>query len=157
MISSCSTPEVIFTNKSNIERRKNKRPIAMDFKIGRLDSFMKLVEVLVQVFIACGVNKGQEVDHFRFNSVVIVMPEQMRVGEFLPPYYISHFRDSIIISKSFSFSVFRILCAWDLQVDDGEVSSYRQLFTIPYPREHELKLLGFNKDKQPIVEAAIFQ
>ncbi|GKB85731.1 hypothetical protein Tco_0958003 [Tanacetum coccineum] len=85
------------------------------------------------------------------------MPEQMRAGEFLPPYYISQLKDSIIISGSFSFDNFRILYAWDLQVDDGEVSSYRQLFTIPYPAEHELKLLGFNKDKQPIVEAAIFQ
>ncbi|GJS57033.1 hypothetical protein Tco_0651817 [Tanacetum coccineum] len=71
------------------------------------------------------------------------MPEQMRVGEFLPPYYIFQLGDSIIIFGSFSFDDFRILYAWDLQVDDGEVSSYRQLFTIPYPAEHELKLLGF--------------
>ncbi|GJT18821.1 hypothetical protein Tco_0877527, partial [Tanacetum coccineum] len=88
---------------------------------------------------------------------VIDMPEHMCVGEFLPPYYISQLEDSIIISGSFSFGDFHILYAWDLQVDDGEVSSYRQLFTIPYPAEHELELLGFNKDKQPIVEAAIFQ
>ncbi|GJU92912.1 hypothetical protein Tco_1317668 [Tanacetum coccineum] len=88
---------------------------------------------------------------------VIDMPEQMRVGEFLPPYYISQLEDSIIISGSFSFGDCRILYAWDLQVDDGEVSSYRQLFTIPYPYDHELKLLGFSKDKQPIVKAAIFQ
>ncbi|GJZ38405.1 hypothetical protein Tco_0584968 [Tanacetum coccineum] len=85
------------------------------------------------------------------------MPEQMRVGEFLPTYYISQLEDSIIIYGSFRFGNCRILYAWDLQVDDGKVSSYRQLFTIPYPAEHELKLLGFSKDKQPIVEAAIFQ
>ncbi|GJS08562.1 hypothetical protein Tco_0365358 [Tanacetum coccineum] len=78
------------------------------------------------------------------------MPERMRVGEFLPPYYISQLEVSIIISGSFSFGDCRILYAWDLQVDDDEVSSYRQLFAIPYPAEHELKLLGFSKDKQPI-------
>ncbi|GJT14990.1 hypothetical protein Tco_0873696 [Tanacetum coccineum] len=88
---------------------------------------------------------------------VIAMPEQMLVREFLPPYYISQLGDSIIISGSFSFDDFRIIYAWDLEVDDGEVSSYRQLFTITYPAEHELKLLGFSKDKQPIVEAAIIQ
>ncbi|GKA39124.1 reverse transcriptase zinc-binding domain-containing protein [Tanacetum coccineum] len=83
------------------------------------------------------------------------MPEQMLVGEFLPPYYISQLGDSIIISGIFNFGDFRIIYAWELEVDDGEVSSYRQLFTIPYPVEHELKLLGFSKDKQPIVEASI--
>ncbi|GJW26944.1 hypothetical protein Tco_0040755 [Tanacetum coccineum] len=85
------------------------------------------------------------------------MSEQMLVGEFLPPYFISQLEDSIIISGSFNFGNFRIIYAWELEVDDGEVSSYRQLFTIPYPAEHELKLIGFSKDKQPIVEAAIFQ
>nr|GEV54609.1 hypothetical protein [Tanacetum cinerariifolium] len=84
---------------------------------------------------------------------VINMPEQMLVGEFLPPYYISQLEDSIIISGNFNFGD----CAWELEVDDGEVSSYRQLFTIPYQAEHKLKLLGFSKDKQPIVEVAIFQ
>ncbi|GJU05188.1 F-box domain containing protein [Tanacetum coccineum] len=88
---------------------------------------------------------------------VIDMPEEMLVGEFLPPYFISQLEDSIIISGSFNFGNFRIIYAWELEVDDGEVSSYRQLFTIPYPAEHELKLIGFSKDKQPIVEAAIFQ
>ncbi|GJZ62356.1 F-box domain containing protein [Tanacetum coccineum] len=88
---------------------------------------------------------------------VINMPEQMLVGEFLPPYFISQLEDSIIISGSFNFGNFRIIYAWELEVDDGEVSLYRQLFTIPYPAEHELKLIGFSKDKQPIVEAAIFQ
>ncbi|KAI3703907.1 hypothetical protein L1987_74103 [Smallanthus sonchifolius] len=56
---------VIFTNESNIERWKNKRQVAVDSKIGRLDSFIKLVNVPIQVFIACGVSKGQEVDPFR--------------------------------------------------------------------------------------------
>ncbi|GJY83697.1 hypothetical protein Tco_0497073 [Tanacetum coccineum] len=40
---------VIFTNESNIERWKNKRPVAVDSKIGRLDNFIKLVEVPVQI------------------------------------------------------------------------------------------------------------
>ncbi|GJZ23012.1 F-box domain containing protein [Tanacetum coccineum] len=88
-----------------------------------------------------------------WKSMVIDMPEQMLVGEFLPPYYISQLGDSIIISGSFNFGDFRIIYAWELEVDDGEVSSYRQLFTIPYPAEHELKLIGFTKDKKPIVEA----
>ncbi|GKD36705.1 hypothetical protein Tco_1256912 [Tanacetum coccineum] len=85
------------------------------------------------------------------------MPEQILVGEFLPPYYISQLEDSIIISGSFNFGDFRIIYAWEIEVDDGEVSSYRQLFTIPYPAEYELKLIGFTKDKQPIVEASFLQ
>ncbi|GKB10787.1 hypothetical protein Tco_0844710 [Tanacetum coccineum] len=88
---------------------------------------------------------------------VIDMPEQMLVGEFLPPYYISQLGNSIIITSSFNFGDFHIIYAWELEVDDGEVSSYRQLFFIPYTAEHELKLIGFTKDKQPIVEASIFQ
>ncbi|XP_076931810.1 polynucleotide 3'-phosphatase ZDP-like [Bidens hawaiensis] len=56
---------VIFTNESNIERWKNKRQVAVDSKIGRLDAFIKLVNVPIQVFIACGASKGQEVDPFR--------------------------------------------------------------------------------------------
>ncbi|KAF8024215.1 hypothetical protein BT93_F1421 [Corymbia citriodora subsp. variegata] len=48
---------VIFTNESNIERWKNKRQVAVDSKIGRLNSFIKLVNVPIQVFIACGVGK----------------------------------------------------------------------------------------------------
>ncbi|XP_028547684.1 polynucleotide 3'-phosphatase ZDP isoform X2 [Dendrobium catenatum] len=50
---------VIFTNESNIERWKNKRQQAVDSKIGRLDSFIKLVKVPIQVFIACGLRNGK--------------------------------------------------------------------------------------------------
>ncbi|KAL2985334.1 hypothetical protein AAZX31_12G145600 [Glycine max] len=46
---------VIFTNESNIERWKNKRQVAVDSKIGRLNNFIVKVKVPVQVFIACGV------------------------------------------------------------------------------------------------------
>ncbi|KAL6543783.1 hypothetical protein OROGR_010280 [Orobanche gracilis] len=56
---------VIFTNESNIERWKNKRQAAVDSKIGRLENFIKLVKVPVQVFIACGLSSGQPEDPFR--------------------------------------------------------------------------------------------
>ncbi|XP_020098804.1 polynucleotide 3'-phosphatase ZDP isoform X2 [Ananas comosus] len=58
---------VIFTNESNIERWKNKRQQAVDSKIGRLDSFIKCVNVPMQVFIACGLgeSKYQACDPFR--------------------------------------------------------------------------------------------
>ncbi|KAH6780881.1 phosphoesterase [Perilla frutescens var. hirtella] len=56
---------VIFTNESNIERWKNKRQAAVDSKIGRLESFIKLVKVPIQVFIACGLGTGQPEDLFR--------------------------------------------------------------------------------------------
>lgn len=49
---------VIFTNESNIDRWKNKRQIAVDSKIGRLNNFIKKVGVPMQVFIACGIGKS---------------------------------------------------------------------------------------------------
>ncbi|KAL3821254.1 hypothetical protein ACJIZ3_007159 [Penstemon smallii] len=56
---------VIFTNEMNIERWKNKRQAAVDSKIGRLESFIKLVKVPIQVFIACGLSSGEPEDPFR--------------------------------------------------------------------------------------------
>ncbi|KAK6934140.1 Polynucleotide kinase 3 phosphatase, partial [Dillenia turbinata] len=58
---------VVFTNESNIERWKNKRQVAVDSKIGRLNNFLKHVKVPMQVFIACGFDKsgGQQEDPFR--------------------------------------------------------------------------------------------
>ncbi|GER53212.1 polynucleotide kinase-3'-phosphatase [Striga asiatica] len=56
---------VIFTNESNIERWKNKRQAAVDSKIGRLENFIKLVKVPMQVFIACGLSSGEPEDQFR--------------------------------------------------------------------------------------------
>ncbi|MED6197842.1 hypothetical protein PIB30_060579 [Stylosanthes scabra] len=50
---------VIFTNESNIERWKNKRQVAVDSKIGRLNNFIEKVKVPIQVFISCGVGKGK--------------------------------------------------------------------------------------------------
>ncbi|OWM88588.1 hypothetical protein CDL15_Pgr002355 [Punica granatum] len=49
---------VIFTNESNIERWKNKRQVAVDSKLGRLNNFIKEVNVPIQVFIACGLGKS---------------------------------------------------------------------------------------------------
>ncbi|GAB2217885.1 hypothetical protein Droror1_Dr00001099 [Drosera rotundifolia] len=56
---------VIFTNESNIERWKNKRQVAVDSKLGRLDKFIKCVKAPIQVFIACGFDKGGQEDPFR--------------------------------------------------------------------------------------------
>lgn len=57
---------VIFTNESNIERWKNKRQVAVDSKIGRLNNFIEQVKVPIQVFIACGLGKvGKADDPFR--------------------------------------------------------------------------------------------
>nr|GEV63935.1 hypothetical protein [Tanacetum cinerariifolium] len=53
---------------------------------------------------------------------VIDIPEEMLVGQYLPPYYISQLGDCNIISGSFKFVDFSIIYAWELQVDDGEVS-----------------------------------
>ncbi|GJT11388.1 hypothetical protein Tco_0858430 [Tanacetum coccineum] len=50
-----------------------------------------------------------------------------------------------------------IIYAWALEVEGGFVSSCSLLFTIPHPACHFLKLLGFSKDNQPIVEATIVQ
>ncbi|OMO74744.1 Zinc finger, PARP-type [Corchorus capsularis] len=58
---------VIFTNESNIERWKNKRQVAVDSKIGRLNSFIEQVKVPMQVFIACGIGSsgGKADDPYR--------------------------------------------------------------------------------------------
>ncbi|GJS51978.1 hypothetical protein Tco_0625340 [Tanacetum coccineum] len=85
------------------------------------------------------------------------MPEQVRVGEFSPPYYISQLGDSLIISGSFNFGDCRIIYAWALKVEGGFVLSCSLLFTIPHPAGHYLKLHRFSKDNQPIVEATIVQ
>ncbi|CAK7327647.1 unnamed protein product [Dovyalis caffra] len=55
---------VIFTNESNIDRWKNKRQVAVDSKIGRLNNFIERVKVPIQVFIACGYD-GKVEDPFR--------------------------------------------------------------------------------------------
>nr|GEV16230.1 hypothetical protein [Tanacetum cinerariifolium] len=83
------------------------------------------------------------------------MPEHVRVGEFSPPYYISQLGDSVMIYGSFDFGNFHFIYAWALEVEGGFLSSCILLFTIPHPGGHYLKLLRFNKDNQPIMEATI--
>ncbi|XP_002524515.3 polynucleotide 3'-phosphatase ZDP isoform X1 [Ricinus communis] len=51
---------VIFTNESNIDRWKNKRQVAVDSKIGRLNNFIRRVKVPIQVFIACADSKVED-------------------------------------------------------------------------------------------------
>ncbi|MCD7470623.1 hypothetical protein HAX54_010605 [Datura stramonium] len=86
---------VIFTNESNIERWKKSRQAAVDSKIGRLEQFIKVVGVPIQVFIACGLSKIKPEDPFRkpktgmwnimkkqFNSgVPIDLDESFYVGD----------------------------------------------------------------------------
>ncbi|KAF3667334.1 putative polynucleotide 3'-phosphatase ZDP-like isoform X2 [Capsicum annuum] len=86
---------VIFTNESNIERWKKSRQAAVDSKIGRLEQFIKVVGVPIQVFIACGLSQIKPEDPFRkpktgmwnimkqqFNSgVPIDMDESFFVGD----------------------------------------------------------------------------
>ncbi|GKD40955.1 hypothetical protein Tco_1261162 [Tanacetum coccineum] len=69
----------------------------------------------------------------------------------------SQLGDSVIISGSFDFGNFHFIYAWALEVEGGFLSSCSLLFTIPHPGDHYLKLLGFSKDNQPIVEATIVQ
>ncbi|GJS85824.1 F-box domain containing protein [Tanacetum coccineum] len=87
----------------------------------------------------------------------VASSESVRVREFSPPYYISQLGDSVIISGSFDFRNFCFIYEWALEVEGGFLSSCSLLFTIPPLGGHYLKLLGFNKDIQPIVEATIVQ
>ncbi|KAJ9671441.1 hypothetical protein PVL29_025245 [Vitis rotundifolia] len=86
---------VIFTNESNIERWKNKRQVAVDSKIGRLNNFIKCVKVPIQVFISCGFDKsdGQAEDPFRKPK-----PGMWRIME-------QHFNSGILIDMDQSFYV----------------------------------------------------
>ncbi|RVX03994.1 Polynucleotide 3'-phosphatase ZDP [Vitis vinifera] len=86
---------VIFTNESNIERWKNKRQVAVDSKIGRLNNFIKCVKVPIQVFISCGFDKsdGQAEDPFRKPK-----PGMWRIME-------QHFNSGISIDMDQSFYV----------------------------------------------------
>ncbi|KAK9937845.1 hypothetical protein M0R45_014612 [Rubus argutus] len=82
---------VIFTNESNIERWKNKRQVAVDSKIGRLNNFIKEVKVPIQVFIACGTSQAE--DPFRKPK-----PGMWHILE-------QHFNSGISIDKDQSFYV----------------------------------------------------
>ncbi|RYR05750.1 hypothetical protein Ahy_B06g085568 isoform C [Arachis hypogaea] len=87
---------VIFTNECNIERWKNKRQVAVDSKIGRLNSFIETVKVPMQVFIACGLPSKANItdaDPFRKPN-----PGMWRLME-------KHFNSGIVIDVDESFYV----------------------------------------------------
>ncbi|QHN89029.1 Polynucleotide 3'-phosphatase ZDP [Arachis hypogaea] len=87
---------VIFTNECNIERWKNKRQVAVDSKIGRLNSFIESVKVPIQVFIACGLPSKANItnaDPFRKPN-----PGMWRLME-------KHFNSGIAIDVDGSFYV----------------------------------------------------
>ncbi|GLT48623.1 hypothetical protein SLA2020_222380 [Shorea laevis] len=86
---------VIFTNESNIERWKNKRQVAVDSKIGRLNNFIKQVKVPIQVFIACGLSNSDGKMHDPFRKP---KPGMWRIME-------KHFNSGIPINMDQSFYV----------------------------------------------------
>ena len=84
--------------------------------------------------------------------VVIYLPEQLSVS--IPfPFKISQFGNNLVLWSSYYLEDIRFLCGWSLEIECGFVTSFQMLFNIPYPVDHVLKLLGFTKDKEPIVEA----
>ncbi|KMZ64327.1 hypothetical protein ZOSMA_375G00160 [Zostera marina] len=86
---------VIFTNESNIERWKNKRQQAIDSKVGRLDNFIKCVEVPMQVFIACGLGRNKDGTSDPFRKPNVGMWTIMK----------DHFNSGILIDMDQSFYV----------------------------------------------------
>ncbi|XP_020572296.1 polynucleotide 3'-phosphatase ZDP isoform X2 [Phalaenopsis equestris] len=86
---------VIFTNESNIERWKNKRQQAVDSKIGRLDNFIKLVKVPIQVLIACGLGSSKMDIDDPFRKPMTGMWK----------VFTEHFNSSIAVDMSQSFYV----------------------------------------------------
>lgn len=89
---------VIFTNESNIERWKNKRQVAVDSKIGRLNNFIEKVKVPVQVFIACGVGKPGKADKKEDDPYRKPKPGMWHLME-------QHFNSGIAIDMDQSFYV----------------------------------------------------
>ncbi|TKY66424.1 Polynucleotide 3'-phosphatase ZDP [Spatholobus suberectus] len=89
---------VIFTNESNIERWKNKRQVAVDSKIGRLNNFIEKVKVPVQVFIACGVGKSGKADKKEDDPFRKPKPGMWHLME-------QHFNSGIAIDMDQSFYV----------------------------------------------------
>ncbi|RDX92885.1 Polynucleotide 3'-phosphatase ZDP, partial [Mucuna pruriens] len=89
---------VIFTNESNIERWKNKRQVAVDSKIGRLNNFIEKVKVPVQVFIACGLGKSSKADNKEDDPFRKPKPGMWHLME-------QHFNSGIAIDMDQSFYV----------------------------------------------------
>ncbi|XP_074319293.1 polynucleotide 3'-phosphatase ZDP [Silene latifolia] len=84
---------VVFTNESNIDRWTKKRQKAVDSKVGRLNNFIKKVNVPMQVFIACGFDTKGRKDAYRKPQ-----PGMWRVME-------KHFNSGIAIDMDQSFYV----------------------------------------------------
>ncbi|BAT89548.1 hypothetical protein LR48_Vigan08g036400 [Vigna angularis] len=89
---------VIFTNESNIERWKNKRQVAVDSKVGRLNNFIERVKVPVQVFIACGVGLKSGADKKNDDAFRKPKPGMWHLME-------QHFNSGIVIDMDQSFYV----------------------------------------------------
>ncbi|TKY66420.1 Polynucleotide 3'-phosphatase ZDP [Spatholobus suberectus] len=89
---------VIFTNESNIERWKNKRQLAVDSKLGRLNNFIEKVKVPVQVFIACGLGKSDKADKKEDDPFRKPKPGMWHLME-------QHFNSGIAIDMDQSFYV----------------------------------------------------
>nr|GEW92005.1 hypothetical protein [Tanacetum cinerariifolium] len=82
-----------------------------------LENKLESMKTLENKLISLKLQENQPVD-----GLAIDMPQEMLVGQCLPPYYIFQLGDCIIISGSFKFVDFSIIYAWEIQVDDGEVS-----------------------------------
>ncbi|XP_014493394.1 polynucleotide 3'-phosphatase ZDP isoform X2 [Vigna radiata var. radiata] len=89
---------VIFTNESNIERWKNKRQVAVDSKVGRLNNFIERVKVPIQVFIACGVGLKSGADKKNDDAFRKPKPGMWHLME-------EHFNSGIVIDMDQSFYV----------------------------------------------------
>ncbi|GJS26674.1 hypothetical protein Tco_0487294 [Tanacetum coccineum] len=80
---------------------------------------------------------------------VLDIPSVLR-DQLPDPFYISHLGNSLVISGNLIIFENRYICAWLLEVDGYNVTSWRMLFVIP--STNVVKLIGFTKDDDPIVE-----
>ncbi|CAN1172060.1 Polynucleotide 3'-phosphatase ZDP [Linum perenne] len=109
---------VIFTNESNIDRWKNKRQVAVDSKIGRLNNFIQHVQLPIQVFIACGYSTGLVEDSYRKPN-----PGMWRLME-------NHLNSGIPIDMEQLLPLPNLfeLCKWMFQLLFVELTLYLSIF-----------------------------